>query len=431
MKHRSWLLLLFILLAWSFHSASAQSIILAKDEEEKLEAHYTILPFALYTETYSFGLGVAATGRGYIQDQMSMLGVLIGSFNLTFSVLGYTWDTQMPYVDRLFLDTDFSFGNYTNLRAYTGRNPDFPFERPGTNDSDPENFIQDVGSEAWLNLKFKYLLPLGHGKDTIINTYVIDRGLLDSGATGGGWWNPLETGRTYIKLKTFYRSQLFDFPEESGRLNTNGLQLALEYDNRDFHLNPSDGSQQRLSVTRDFGALNSTDSWTFVELELKKIFNLGASQSWRQRVIALDFWTGDTPTWTENTTSIGEVITHRAPYYTGANLGGTNRMRSLPNYRFNDRSVVYYSAELRGIPDWNPLGEYSFLEFFNIKWMQYVAFAEVARVASEYDLKTLHSDMQWSTGVGLRLMSHKAVVGLDLGIGSEGVALNLVAGHPF
>ena len=36
------------------------------------------------------------------------------------------------------------------------------------------------------------MLPIGHGKDEIITTQVVDRGLLVKGTTGGESWNPFD-----------------------------------------------------------------------------------------------------------------------------------------------------------------------------------------------------------------------------------------------
>lgn len=52
----------------------------------------------------------------------------------------------------------------------------------------------------------------------------------------------------------------------------------------------------------------------------------------KQRVIALNFGTGDTPTWEEDTTANGYIeISHRPPFYEGAILGGFYRMRAIPS----------------------------------------------------------------------------------------------------
>jgi hypothetical protein len=71
-------------------------------------------------------------------------------------------------------------------------------------------------------------------------------------------------------------------------------------------------------------------------------------------------------------------------------------MRGYPEGRFNDRSAVYYAAEYRHIPDWNPLKNFGWLNRRNahVQWLQYVVGVEVGRVADEFDLGELHSDMK-------------------------------------
>jgi hypothetical protein len=71
----------------------------------------------------------------------------------------------------------------------------FPNERAGSNDSDKDDYVNsDGGWDNFFRLRFKYLLPIGHGKDEIISTQVVDRGLLVKGAVGGESWNPLSAG---------------------------------------------------------------------------------------------------------------------------------------------------------------------------------------------------------------------------------------------
>jgi len=60
-------------------------------------------------------------------------------------------------------------------------------------------------------------------------------------------------------------------------ISTNGLEVALESDNRDFAPNPSRGSLTRLKVTRDFGAFDSFTSWTNVDFSFAKYWDLSGS----------------------------------------------------------------------------------------------------------------------------------------------------------
>jgi hypothetical protein len=74
----------------------------------------------------------------------------------------------------------------------------------------------------------------------------------------------------------------------------------------------------RLSVSRDFGWFDSSNSWTVLQGELDPYFSLGSSDWFRQRVIALDFWSAYSPSW--QVEADGE-ITNRPPPYAGAALG--------------------------------------------------------------------------------------------------------------
>ena len=106
-------------------------------------------------------------------------------------------------------------------------------------------------------------------------------------------------------------------------------------------------------------------------------------------------------------------------------------MRGFPAARFHDKAAIYYAAELRLIPDWNPIGRDSFLGGLEIDWLQFVPFVEVGRVADTWNASELHSDMKWDVGASLRVMARKAIVRVDVAVGEEGGALWLDIGHPF
>jgi hypothetical protein len=266
------------------------------------------------------------------------------------------------------------------MRAYIDSTGRYRHIRSGSNSSDKEDYLDEKGWDSFFDLNFSYVLPLGAMKRSAIHTYVLDRGLLVRGQTGGTVWNPLKSGITTLGVTPFYRYQSIDTDPDSLKIKTNGVKVYLEYDHTDFHPNPSRGSYQRVSISRDFGWGNSTDSWTEVEAEAAKYFSLGASPMFRQRVIALDVWTADTPTWKKEVTPEGIEIRHRSPYYMGARLGGIYRMRGYPMSRFNGKAAVYYSAEYRVIPRWHPLGEVPWIK----KWLQWdywqvVPFVEAGR----------------------------------------------------
>ncbi|MBW1742630.1 MAG: BamA/TamA family outer membrane protein [Deltaproteobacteria bacterium] len=419
-----------MLVLWSFVAVLAQDIILDVGQEEP-KGRWLALPFAFPAESLGTAYGVAGGTSGYFQPQMGTFVAVLGSTNESYATYLVFMDFQIPFFRRLFIDFKGSAGYFTDQRDYAGFNPDFPGERGGSNNSSADNYVQSEGQDDWFELYFKYLLPIGHGRSAPINTYTLDQGLMVSGGTGGDIWNPLKSGRTNIEVMTFGRTRSWLVEDARKEGSTSGMQYALEYDNRDFRSNPSKGSLQRLALTRDFGLFESISPSTVVEADLRKYFSLGKTKTFRQRVLAVDFWTADTPTWKVNQTGEGPVITGRPASYLGATLGGFDRFRAYPQQRFNDKAVIYYCAELRLIPEWNPLGDARWLRFLDIDWWQLVPLVEVGRVAEEWSLGDLHSDMKWDVGCGLRLMAKKAVLRLDTAFSDDSWGMWAMVGHPF
>jgi surface antigen Omp85-like protein len=419
LKHFSRLLAICL----GFFSASAVA-----DEKEGHPDLGLSLPYGFYNQQFGFAAGWVKGRIGYPQPQATVLGtVIVGSEG---SAMGFLMaqDLQIPSVDRLFIDPVVSFGYFDDADTYIGGNPKFVGERAGTNDSHEDNFVSGSGFDNFARARFKYLLPIGHGRNQIIPDYEVLDGFLYSGATGGTSWNPLESGRSFIEVRPFYRSQEVDGKFVDGKLRTNGVDLGYFWENRDFPINPSRGNALTVKLSRDFGALNSSESWTVLQAELDAYQDFGENDWFRSQVLALDFWTADTPSWDKN----GNNIDHRAPAYTGATLGGLWRMRGYPSQRFNDRSAIYYSAELRLTPRWNPFDSWPVIqEQLGVEWLQFVPFVEVGRVAGSYNLSELHSDMKWDAGIGLRAWVKGFVLRVDTAISNEDFGIQMMIGQPF
>jgi hypothetical protein len=421
-----WLILLFVL--FPCHLAFGQSIMVGPDG--KFEKSVLNLPFAFYNEDFGFAAAYAYAVIGYPQKQSALISTaMVGHKG---SGMGFLMgrDLQMPFWDRLFLDAIVQAGYFQDLDLYVNGNRDFPDERAGSNDSDEDNFVESDGTwDTFFRLRFKYLLPFGHGRDTIIATQVVDQGMLVEGATGGETWNPFESGLTYLEMQPFYRLQQVDSDDVREDVKTNGLEASLFYDNRDFRFNPSEGSAIRLKLTRDFGWFDSSDSWTVVDTEIDKYFSLGESDWFRQRVFAFNFWTAYSPTWDEQEN--GDVE-NGPPSYAGATLGGLWRLRGYPSQRFSDKAAIYYAAEYRMIPRWNPFENWDRIqEFVGVQWLQFVPFVEVGRVAPDWGVSRLHEDMKWCAGLGLRLWAKGLVVRIDTAVSEEQVGVQMMVAQPF
>jgi len=388
------------------------------------------LPYAFWNETFGFAAGYVYAINGFPQPQAGMVAsVMAGTEG---SVMGFLMGQNIrPFSsrERLFVDPILSMGYFDNADVFIDGNPDFPDERAGSNDSDPDNFITGRGGDTFARMRFKYLLPIGTGRERILPAFQFDRGLLVDGANGGGAFNPVDNGLTFVELMPFFRSQNVENDLVDIEQATNGLELGLFYDNRDIGSNPSRGESVRLRVARDWGVLDSTDSWTSVGAEADYYVPLGETEAFRQRVLALNAWTSYSPTWTVRPDGL---VDNRPPAFSGATLGGLWRMRAFPAQRFNDKAGIYYAAELRLIPQWNPMQHLPALqERVGIQWFQLVPFVEVGRVAPSWDFEELHTHMKWDVGFGLRAWAQGLVARVDVAYSDEGFGVQMMVGQPF
>ena len=388
------------------------------------------LPYGFWNETFGFAAGYVYAVNGSPQPQAGMVAsVMVGSEG---SAMGFLMGQNIRPVrslERLFVDPILSIGYFDNADVFIDGNPDFPDERAGSNDSDPDNFITGRGRDTFARARFKYLLPIGTGRERILPAFQFDGGLLTDGANGGDAFNPWNNGLTYVELMPFFRSQNVENDLVDIDQATNGLELGLFYDNRDIGSNPSRGESVRLRVARDWGQFDSSGSWTSLGAEADHYSSLGETAGWRQRVLALNAWTSYSPTW--NVRPDG-LVENRPPAFSGATLGGLWRMRAFPAQRFNDKAGIYYSAELRLIPEWNPMEHLPALqERVGIQWFQVVPFVEVGRVAPTWNLEELHSHMKWDVGCGVRAWARGLVARVDVAYSDEGFGVQMMVGQPF
>jgi hypothetical protein len=387
------------------------------------------LPYAFYNETFGFAAGYVYGLVGIPQKQSTLLATAIAGTE--GSAMGFLAgrDLQMPHVDRLFLDPVLSLGYYKGAEAFINGNPAFPDERAGSNHSDPDNFLEGDGWDNFFRLRLKYLLPIGHGRERIIGAFHLRDGLLESGAAGGESLNPFESGRSYIELRPFYRSLQIEADDVDKDLETNGLDFSLFWDNRDFYANPTRGFGLRTRYSRDYGWFNSSNPWTNMDGELDMYIPLDFGDWLRQGVLALDIWTSYSPSWEEKADG---SLDNNPPAYTGSTLGGLWRMRGYPSQRFNDKAAIYYSAELRVIPQWNPFHDWPGIQrLVGIQWIQFAPFVELGRVAPAWNAEELHSDMKWSAGLGIRLWAKGIVARIDTAVSEEGVGIQMMISQPF
>ena len=409
--------------------AGAQYLLEDVKDPKRYESGFIVFPFMFYTSAYRLGGGVVFSGTGLLQPQTDSFGLLLGSVNGSYGVQGGLHDLQVPKFDRLFFDIELAFFQENQFTAYLAGNPHFSHQIPGSNDSSNRDFFQTKNDDGWGHMTFKYLLPIGGGRDVVINRYRLDEGMLADGAVGGIGWNPFATGRTFLEITPRWEYQALESAPADLHSDTNGLEFGVIYDNSDFPLNPSRGNVAQLQVKRDFGLFNSSDSWTNISGEFTQYLNLGESRAFKQRVLSLDAWTSYSPTW-HNAKRGGDSPRTAPPFYEGAVLGGNTHFRGFDDNRFHDRAALYGSAELRLVPRWNPFTKFKLLKEADITWMQWVLFAEIGRVANEYSPELLRKP-KGDVGFGLRILAKDTLVRFDVAASSEGYQVWVGLGQPF
>jgi hypothetical protein len=387
------------------------------------------LPYGFWNESFGAAAAYVYAINGYPQPQAALLGTVMAGTEGSIMGLVMGQNIRLFDIERLFFDPILSVGYFGDIEAYVDGNPDFPDERAGSNDSHADDFITGDGLDTFFRFRFKYLLPIGSGREQVIPAYQFREGLLIDGASGATAWNPLTSGRTFLELRPFYRTQNIENDDLDEEQNTNGLELNVFWDNRDYPGNPARGNALSLKVTRDWGLADSSASWTNFSAEYDHYVLLGDIEGFRQSVLAFDFWTSYSPTWDAQPDG---TIAHRPPAFSGATLGGLFHLRAYPSQRFSDKAAVHYAAELRLIPEGNFLDRFTWVqERVGVEWIQLVAFAEAGRVAPSYNLDELHEDMRWDVGAGLRVWAKGLVGRVDVAYSEEGVGLQMMVGHPF
>jgi hypothetical protein len=390
------------------------------------------LPYIFSTESLDFAVGAGAFTAGTIQPQASLFGTGFVTANGSALVSGTANNFRLGD-SRFFTDAFVLFDHFTDQRFYADLDNDTSQAKAGSNDSDQDDFITGVSDDITLNFTLRYQMPIGATRDDALTVYTTDQGLLISEPTGGSAWNPLTSGRSTLATRFFYTYRdLSDYEEDADELEarTNGLDFWYDYNNTDFTRNPSYGSRQQIKLSRDFGWFDSSNSWTNIEFDASKYINMGTSSWFKQKVLALDFWTSNTPSW-ETNPSNSQQVTNRPPPNYGSELGGFDRMRAYPSGRFRDKSAVYYAAEMRFTPQFQEMRDWPIINYFQVDWFQFVPFVEAGRVSDEYNADLFTKDLKWDVGLGLRAMAFRSVFRLDFAYSDEGAAVVAMISQPF
>ena len=125
------------------------------------------------------------------------------------------------------------------------------------------------------------------------------------------------------------------------------------------------------------------------------------------------------------------ALNYTPPSNMGVTLGGSDRLRSYPTGRFSDKAAIYYTAELRLMPQWVGFRNWPLIRALPIRWWQTTLFGELGRVAAEYDLGTLHDDLNSTVGFSVRMMIGSQVMRFEFAHGDEANQFWFLVGQPF
>ena len=413
---------------------------------KKDNSTWIALPYLFSSDATGLTLGVIGIFNGFLQPQMSMFATaFIGeklpveninnsgkpekyeanSRGFAFGISGY----KPSFSKRMFLSFLGNYAYYPNQRIYL----------EGSNDSvrnidsgsiDNYTPFQTQGYNNWAQLDFRYVIPIGEGAKNTIPIIKLRHGIAVNRDEFGNQ-APFITGQTIFGTELFYNKLTADKFTDDPALKTNGLRVYLEHDNTDYPDNPSRGYNMKVKASMDFGLLNSSQSWNSFEGSYSHYFEL-PNYSWsEQNVIALTSWTAYTPSWDKSQkNSDGILDKNQPPMWEGARLGGFMRMRAYDMNRFSDKAALYFGAEYRVIPDFNPIRGRKWNPI-PIDWFQTVLFAEAGRVAPKYDISELMSDMKYDVGVSLRALTAKVPMRLEIAYGEEGVNMWVMIKQPF
>ncbi len=440
---------LYLVLLLVFNTYAAQFIV-EEINSSKKSSTWIMLPYIFSSESMGLTTGAVAIFNGFFQPQMTIVAsAYIGeekevlkvnddesiakekerTSGAFIGISGY----RPTFSKRIFFSLLGSYAYYPNQRLYLDGSNESKKELESENPKELTP-LQTQGYNNWLKVDMRYVLPWGESKNQVLPIIKAKRGIVvNRDKFGGG--KPFVTGQSIIGCEYFYTKWTADKLLEEPSLNTNGLRFFFKHNNTDYPDNPSRGYDMSLQLSLDAGWGNSLQSWNAIDAQYSYYIEL-PDYSWtRQSTLALNAWTAYSPSWDKsqklNPDNPNTIIdSHQPPMWEGARLGGWMRLRAYDSNRFNDKAAIYGAVEYRLIPDFNPMRDQKWNPI-PIDWFQAVLFAEAGRVAPEYELTRLMSDMKYDAGFSIRALAAKLPVRFDMAFGEEGSSMWVMIQQPF
>lgn len=381
-----------------------------------------VVPLAFSTEVMGFSAGMAGLWKGAGQPQASLFAAGLGTTKGTWMGFAAANNYLLSADSRWLLGGQFYEADFKQFDFYLGH--------AAANDSPYDGRTTADSRDAQHHLSFRYILPWGAATENPIRAALSPV----REVTGSAPW---ESGVSSVEFRPFYHSRTLtgegvNTPSAfSDATSVRGLETRFKWDNRDSGNRPTTGSASELIVSFDPGSDDSVSWWKW-EVNQSWFWDVGEWDSIaKEQVLALNVYTADTPSWNDTSTINGQLEFRRPPEFAAARLGGLYRLRSFQSGRYADRSALSYSAEYRVVPEWQPLGDLPVFNWYQVPWWQWVLFADVGRVADDYDLATLHQDMKWSAGAAMRFQVEGIVVRSEMAVGSEEGMFRVMINQPF
>jgi len=374
------------------------------------DAEFIALPFIFSTETLSTAMGGAAVIKHAGQPQAAALG--IGLYSSNDSWIGFLglYNYQIPTIEQWLFSFETYQGHYEQGIYFLDAN-----ETPS---SQPEKTISE-GDEGFSRLHFKYILPFATGANGAKQALLDRRDDIS--------WNPLVSGVSSIKITPYTQHRKLAVNDQLAD-KARGVELKFEWDNRDAQNDSKEGGKTSVKIKHGL-AIDDDPHWTLWEFEQSLFYNLGGNSWFDEQVVAANVFVADTPTWNDYENATQDY--RRPPSFAGVYLGGYDRSRGYSSKSFTGRSAVNYALEYRIKPQWQPLQNWPIFNLYHIPWWQWVMFAEVGKVANEFDAQALHTDMHHTFGVGVRFEVENIVVRTELAFGSEDSEFWVMVNQPF
>lgn len=376
-------------------------------KEEKWHSEFKVVPFGFVSDSIGNSIGAAGLLKSAGQPQATLLGAAFVSDKGSFMTYlgGYNYQLSQRWL----MNTDAYVAQFKDYNYYLGE--------ATNNQSEFDDYIETDGLESRIRAKFRYVLPLGLGKEEAAKaSYSPNRNI-----TGMTPWN---SGVTTFEVSPFYKTRKLDDVDYDEPESTWGAVFSLDWDNRDSIRNTTSGSHTTFDYTYA-PVWGNENAWSTWEFQNSQFFDLGSlGNLFNKQVLAFDFYTAGTPSWEQDSD-------HRPPEYAGVRLGGLYRQRGFSSGRFTGRAAINYSVEYRVMPDWQPLQNWPVFNWYNVPWWQWVLFTDVGRVADDYDISELHEDMQVSYGGAVRFQVEGVVVRAEMAWGDEESLFRVMVNQPF